>query len=428
MPTENPQRAPLPEAESPPPAPGIRLAQIVHAEIEVINRRRERLGRTKVADPKTGPGAPALDVVGLALSGGGIRSAAFSLGVLQSLNEHQVLQRVDYLSTVSGGGYMGTSLTTTMTKTRGGFVFGRSTGPRVSVDGQGRPPDVMDSGSVGHLRNYSNYLIPRGARDLLATALAIVVRGLVANLALVLPVVLIIAALTILGNPSRSDLTQPDLFGYSLEWLPVRYFGLTLLAALVGLVLFLLWAIYRSCLPPDEAIGVADLVADARGRLSGGDRGLLLLRAATVRCERHVRSRRRRALVGRRWALPANLGHPVARRDCYSDRSCRCLLSPAVGRALQVGRQVVRPKHEAHGHRGQSGHVDRRRCAAAVDLGWLHSLVLLGRYQRRTLRRRAVLASRADDPCDCANRRTRDQPPRGPGLSPRRSIVRDDTA
>lgn len=47
---------------------------------------------------------------GLALSGGGIRAASYCLGVLQALaNEHK-LEEFDYLSTVSGGGYIGTSV------------------------------------------------------------------------------------------------------------------------------------------------------------------------------------------------------------------------------------------------------------------------------------------------------------------------------
>jgi predicted acylesterase/phospholipase RssA len=46
-------------------------------------------------------------LVGLALSGGGIRSASVCLGVLQALAEKDHLRFVDYLSTVSGGGYIG---------------------------------------------------------------------------------------------------------------------------------------------------------------------------------------------------------------------------------------------------------------------------------------------------------------------------------
>jgi predicted acylesterase/phospholipase RssA len=44
---------------------------------------------------------------GLALSGGGIRSATFCLGLLQAMNELRLLPLFDYLSTVSGGGFVG---------------------------------------------------------------------------------------------------------------------------------------------------------------------------------------------------------------------------------------------------------------------------------------------------------------------------------
>lgn len=49
--------------------------------------------------------------VALALSGGGIRSATFSLGVLVALARRGLLPQFDYLSTVSGGGYLGSFLT-----------------------------------------------------------------------------------------------------------------------------------------------------------------------------------------------------------------------------------------------------------------------------------------------------------------------------
>ncbi|MEA2943797.1 MAG: hypothetical protein QOD09_4326 [Bradyrhizobium sp.] len=47
---------------------------------------------------------------GLGLSGGGIRSASLGLGVLQGLAEKDLLKRFDYVSSVSGGGYIATSL------------------------------------------------------------------------------------------------------------------------------------------------------------------------------------------------------------------------------------------------------------------------------------------------------------------------------
>ncbi|HWI78392.1 MAG TPA: hypothetical protein VNS31_04295, partial [Ramlibacter sp.] len=46
---------------------------------------------------------------GLALSGGGIRSATFCFGLLRGLARTRSLRRFDYLSTVSGGGYIGSA-------------------------------------------------------------------------------------------------------------------------------------------------------------------------------------------------------------------------------------------------------------------------------------------------------------------------------
>jgi hypothetical protein len=50
------------------------------------------------------------DGMALALSGGGIRSASFALGVVQHLLNEELWYRFDYLSTVSGGGYLGAAL------------------------------------------------------------------------------------------------------------------------------------------------------------------------------------------------------------------------------------------------------------------------------------------------------------------------------
>ena len=45
--------------------------------------------------------------IGVALSGGGIRSATFAFGVMQAFARLKTLARIDVLSTVSGGGYTG---------------------------------------------------------------------------------------------------------------------------------------------------------------------------------------------------------------------------------------------------------------------------------------------------------------------------------
>ena len=218
------------------------VQEMIGQEVAFINQRAGRTEEVKIEG--TGPGSPPLNVVALALSGGGIRSASFSLGVVQAFNERGVFKSIDYLSTVSGGGYLGASISATMNKTKGDFVFGESTQPSATS----QTSDVKDTDSVAHLRNYSNYLIPRGGRDVI-TAVAIIFRGLVANAALILPFILFAAALIILNNPSRSNLLEPDIFGYKLNWLlPVNNFGVTLLFSLITLPLFLVWAVIRSFL------------------------------------------------------------------------------------------------------------------------------------------------------------------------------------
>ena len=83
------------------------------------------------------------DLVGLAFSGGGIRSATFNLGVLEALKELGLLKKIDYLSTVSGGGYIGAWLTANCKR-----------------NGVWRDQETDWSDSIRYLRRYSNYLAP----------------------------------------------------------------------------------------------------------------------------------------------------------------------------------------------------------------------------------------------------------------------------
>jgi hypothetical protein len=205
---------------------------VLASEHMSLNKRRSLTGRPSVSASNASQDAPPIyDTVGLALSGGGIRSAAISLGVLQALHTCGVLEHIDYLSTVSGGGYIGGSLAATMTRTSGEFVF---------VDEAASP----HTPAVAHLRNYSNYLLAGGRRSTWS-AIAIIVRGLVSNLAIVLPFILFLSAATLNIFRSPEYLMQPLLY---FPFAP-RYFSLTILLIAGGFVLFLLWALYLSFLP-----------------------------------------------------------------------------------------------------------------------------------------------------------------------------------
>ena len=101
--------------------------------------------------PLIRPG-PLAGMVGLALSGGGIRSATFNLGLLQALARQNILRYCDYLSTVSGGGYIGSCLSSLLED------------PKNSVErdkfpfrpgGQNVPDERKE---IKWLREHSNYL------------------------------------------------------------------------------------------------------------------------------------------------------------------------------------------------------------------------------------------------------------------------------
>ncbi|VWX62698.1 Patatin-like phospholipase [Burkholderiales bacterium 8X] len=100
---------------------------------------------------------------GLALSGGGIRSATFCLGLMKSLAAERQLLKFDLLSTVSGGGYIGATLGRLCTDAKSAD----------EVRGIERALGDVDRARFGWwLRANGRYLIPGGMRDtLFATAL-----------------------------------------------------------------------------------------------------------------------------------------------------------------------------------------------------------------------------------------------------------------
>ncbi len=159
----------------------VSFARVKEDEEHEIRRRRTVFGIEK----KVGAGD---ELMGLAISGGGIRSATFSLGIIQRLAERQwpdgdphedgsgLLKHLDYLSTVSGGGYIGSWLLSWiqreetakiprkredrelggqdrwLTEERGGFA---------KVEEALRSDHTHESEEITFLRQYSNYLTPR---------------------------------------------------------------------------------------------------------------------------------------------------------------------------------------------------------------------------------------------------------------------------
>ncbi len=192
------------------------------AEKAAIRARRNPEG------PEDGD-APIDNLVGLACSGGGIRSATFCLGVAQSLASHGLLPRVDYLSTVSGGGYFGAFLSSYLNDPdaqRVGLEKGQ-----LPFEEQGRP----ESTPIRQLRNNSKYLLKGGLLGQLRIVGLLLV-GILVNLLTLMPV--IFGLLTLTKIVELNGLT-PRLFH---DWVG-DFIGLLLV--LLALFVLGLPAVYR---------------------------------------------------------------------------------------------------------------------------------------------------------------------------------------
>lgn len=155
---------------------------VLKGELDLVAGCRE--GGDPMAEPcpraETTPGegefqrARKMNLTALAFSGGGVRSAAFNLGFLQGLANRKALHGFDYLSTVSGGGYVGSWLSALLK--RKSERAGVPVNEQWVRDAQGRylatPPaggktmgdsgfPVPESKPVRFLRRYADYLDPR---------------------------------------------------------------------------------------------------------------------------------------------------------------------------------------------------------------------------------------------------------------------------
>lgn len=118
----------------------------------------------------------------LCFSGGGIRSATFCLGVLQGLAQKGLLGRFHYLSTVSGGGYIGSWLQAWIARMRS---VDRVVAELANVKSDEEPVPVR------RLRAYTNYLSPVWGLSIDSLVLAATfLRNLLLNWIVLIPVML----------------------------------------------------------------------------------------------------------------------------------------------------------------------------------------------------------------------------------------------
>ena len=165
--------------------------------------------------------ADGADTSALCLSGGGVRSATFSLGVLQALSRAGVLDKFDYLSTVSGGGYIGGWLSAWRQRAH---AKGQ---PDPSLGLDGVAPGGDEPHPLRRLRAYIKYLTPHTgilSADVW-TLIGTMLRNLLVNWMLLVPIIGAAAMLPglylgLLGLPSQSFITREALEAWcDLDWI-----------------------------------------------------------------------------------------------------------------------------------------------------------------------------------------------------------------
>lgn len=150
---------------------------------------------------------------GLALSGGGIRSATFAIGVLAALARRNLLPQFDYISSVSGGGYAAGFLTQ--------LLAGADTDADVGLQ-PNRQPFARDEGEsrvLRKVRNGASYLA--GSFVERAALAAIQAHGVFMNL-LILTLLTAVFAYLEFAIRHASPWSMTDLFAL---FLPVAAIG-----------------------------------------------------------------------------------------------------------------------------------------------------------------------------------------------------------
>ncbi|MCU1237814.1 MAG: hypothetical protein JWP63_5781, partial [Candidatus Solibacter sp.] len=200
-----------PSPKLPPPTdfPGVLAAEIkdIRARRAVLFPHQLPLSGGVQGDPHAYAEAHRTRALGLAFSGGGIRSATFNLGILQGLAELGLLPFIDYLSTVSGGGYIGAWLHS--------IIRNKFKGDPVVAQGELHPrrvPGVPESDPISFLRKYSNYLAPQPGlfSPDFWTIGSVWIRNMSLNLAILLPFLMAVV-LTVLASGVLQQTYGPGL-------------------------------------------------------------------------------------------------------------------------------------------------------------------------------------------------------------------------
>lgn len=159
-------------------------------------------------------------VVGICLSGGGVRAAAFSLGALQSFHEHAGLLRGDrsarWISAVSGGSYIAGTLTLLNAGSRARYSDDTTVGGHDFSTNES--PLAQGSPEVAHILNHCRYMVDDGGVRTVGKLLLLIVASFVTITAAILWLgVMVIGDAGMIGLLIHRWMPPPT-FGVLAEW------------------------------------------------------------------------------------------------------------------------------------------------------------------------------------------------------------------
>jgi hypothetical protein len=196
-------------------APPLTFEQVLADEFRQLHPQHTPVAPDEAARAHADAGHAAL-----CLSGGGVRSASFALGVLQGLAEAGLLGSLDYLSTVSGGGYIGGWFSAW--RVRAGERNDRDPAHSLASDTEPEP--------VARLREFIKFLDPRTGwlGPDTWTLGGTIVRNLLVTWLLLIPIIAAAAMVPrlyfgVLGLPSQPALVSNTalIAWYREDWIPI---------------------------------------------------------------------------------------------------------------------------------------------------------------------------------------------------------------
>lgn len=171
---------------------------------------------------------------GIAISGGGIRSASFGLGVMQALVANDKLEKMDYMSTVSGGGFLGSALTWALNQDKDA-----GTDPGNFPLGDPKSAGIKEEGNklLNFIRQHGDYLTPTSSLGAISFA-AVILRSMILSLFVYitfLTVLMVIFLWSGLLNP----FDVKDIIGFDL---PFPFKGVLIPLALILIGIYLVFS------------------------------------------------------------------------------------------------------------------------------------------------------------------------------------------